>query len=62
MDMKRILLVLISILSIAVNAQETPRTGFSSPFDFSLFLSGNFGEIRANHFHGGIDIKHRGIR
>ena len=61
MDMKRILLVLISILSIAVNAQETPRTGFSSPFDFSLFLSGNFGEIRANHFHGGIDIKTQGV-
>ncbi|MDD2645826.1 MAG: M23 family metallopeptidase [Bacteroides sp.] len=59
--MKRILLVLISILSIAVNAQETPRTGFSSPFDFSLFLSGNFGEIRANHFHGGIDIKTQGV-
>ena len=61
MDMKRILPVLISILSIAVNAQETPRTGFSSPFDFSLFLSGNFGEIRANHFHGGIDIKTQGV-
>lgn len=27
------------------------------PFDFPLTLSGNFGEIRSNHFHGGLDFK-----
>ena len=27
------------------------------PMDIPLFLSGNFGELRANHFHGGLDFK-----
>ncbi|MBR4846570.1 MAG: M23 family metallopeptidase, partial [Bacteroidaceae bacterium] len=31
------------------------------PFDFPLFLSGNFGELRSNHFHGGIDFKTQGV-
>ena len=26
-------------------------------FDFPFTFSGNFGEIRANHFHGGLDFK-----
>lgn len=30
---------------------------FRPPFDFPLTFSGNFGEIRANHFHGGLDFK-----
>ena len=30
------------------------------PFDFSLVLSGNFGELRSNHFHSGIDFKTQG--
>ena len=52
-------LLLFYILSI--QAQETPRVGFSPPFDFSMVLSGNFGEIRSNHFHGGIDVKTQGV-
>lgn len=31
------------------------------PFDFPLTLSGNFGEIRSNHFHGGLDFKTGGV-
>ena len=30
---------------------------FKAPLDISLFLSGNFGELRSSHFHSGIDIK-----
>ncbi len=30
---------------------------FSSPMNIPLFLSGNYGEIRNTHFHGGIDMK-----
>lgn len=30
---------------------------FSPPFDFPMIFSDNFGEIRANHFHGGLDFK-----
>jgi len=40
------------------NAQlEVPKDFFRSPLDIPLNLSGNFGELRTNHFHAGIDIK-----
>lgn len=42
-------------------AQEKPDNPFISPFDFPLLLSGNFGELRANHFHGGVDFKTQGV-
>ncbi len=32
-----------------------------SPFDFELLLSANFGELRSNHFHAGIDVKTGGV-
>jgi len=38
-------------------AQEEIR----NPFDFPILLSGNFGELRANHFHAGIDFKTQGV-
>jgi murein DD-endopeptidase MepM/ murein hydrolase activator NlpD len=41
--------------SPAVNSRQ--RSGFVSPLEIPLFLSGNYGEIRATHFHAGIDIK-----
>ena len=37
----------------------TPK--FGVPFDFPLLLSGNFGELRSNHFHGGLDFKTQGV-
>lgn len=37
-----------------------PTASLHRPFDFPLFLSGNFGELRANHFHSGIDFKTEG--
>lgn len=33
---------------------------FHSPLEFPLYLSGNFGELRSNHFHSGIDFKTQG--
>lgn len=30
---------------------------YASPLDIPLFLSGNFAELRGEHFHGGIDLK-----
>ncbi len=38
-------------------AQHTEHPSFGAPFDFPLTLSGNFGELRPNHFHGGLDFK-----
>ena len=56
-------LVLATIVGcpLALPAQETPGNPFVSPFDFPLLLSGNFGELRANHFHGGVDFKTQGV-
>jgi hypothetical protein len=34
-----------------------PQDYFRSPLDVPLHLSGNFGELRTNHFHAGLDIK-----
>ncbi|MCL4857628.1 MAG: M23 family peptidase, partial [Flavobacteriales bacterium] len=34
-----------------------PKDYFRSPLDIPLLLSGNFGELRNNHFHSGLDIK-----
>ena len=46
---------------MALPAQEKLANPFISPFDFPLLLSGNFGELRANHFHGGVDFKTQGV-
>lgn len=45
---------------LMAQAQETVSPSFGVPFDFPLYLSGNFGELRPNHFHGGLDIKTQG--
>lgn len=34
--------------------------GIVPPLDIPLLLSGNFGELRSNHFHSGIDFKTQG--
>jgi len=42
-------------------SQEIVTDYFRSPLDIPLFLSGNFGELRSNHFHAGVDIKTQGV-
>lgn len=34
---------------------------FALPFDFPVLFSGNFAELRSNHFHGGVDFKTQGV-
>jgi murein DD-endopeptidase MepM/ murein hydrolase activator NlpD len=55
----RILFILPGLfLSFAISGQkEYPKGYFRNPLDIPLNLSGNFGELRTNHFHAGIDIK-----
>lgn len=44
--------------SLGIFAQQAyPQDYFRSPLDIPLNLAGNFGELRTNHFHAGIDIK-----
>jgi murein DD-endopeptidase MepM/ murein hydrolase activator NlpD len=60
---KRLLLILICIASfLPTRAQlntipAIPADYFRNPLDIRLYLAGDFGEIRSNHFHSGIDIK-----
>jgi len=44
-----------------VEGSTYPQSYFRSPLDIPLLLSGNFGELRSNHFHAGIDIKTQGV-
>ena len=41
-------------------AQETYPQIEHNPVKIEMYLAGNFGEIRKNHFHTGVDIKTRG--
>lgn len=46
---------------LAVPGVWAQQQSFVPPFDFPITFSGNFGEIRANHFHGGLDFKTGGV-
>ena len=60
--MKQYIVALMLACSIQGHSQDVKQAAFVPPFDFTLTLSGNFGEIRANHFHGGLDFKTQGAR
>lgn len=46
------------LISRVVIAQNTyPQDYFQAPLDIPMQLSGNFGELRPNHFHSGFDFK-----
>lgn len=44
------------VLQHPVNADSLPKDYFINPMKIPVSLSATFGEIRANHFHGGIDL------
>jgi hypothetical protein len=56
--MKKIKLFLLVIILHVCAFSQTPE--FASPVDIPIVLNGNFGELRSNHFHTGIDIKTNG--
>ena len=58
---RRYITALMLACCIGVCGQEKKQATFVPPFDFPLTLSGNFGEIRSNHFHGGLDFKTDGV-
>lgn len=50
--------ILLLISSLTLIAQPNyPKDYFISPVEFPISLSGTFAELRANHFHSGIDIR-----
>ena len=54
--MKKLFFLCLLCVVTLVRAQEQ-TLHFGLPFDFPMLLSANFGELRPNHFHGGLDIK-----
>ena len=53
-----ILFLLITNLAFSqVEQNKYPLNYFRAPLDLIPIISGNFGEIRSNHFHSGLDFK-----
>jgi murein DD-endopeptidase MepM/ murein hydrolase activator NlpD len=49
--------VCLVLLSMVETGSKYPNSGFNSPVNREIKLSGTFGELRTNHFHAGLDIK-----
>lgn len=58
--LKTISILLFSIAACAQTTEPIDRNYYDLPVKIPVFLSGNFAELRPNHFHGGIDIKTQG--
>lgn len=58
--MKRFLSLILTGVSLCALGQMNQTSYYSSPVNIPMFLTGNFGELRGSHFHGGIDIKTEG--
>ena len=59
--MKKIVTICLAWLACLAQASETDSLRFANPFEHPIAFSGNFGELRANHFHGGLDFKSQGV-
>jgi murein DD-endopeptidase MepM/ murein hydrolase activator NlpD len=49
--------------AVKIDGRETPQSSvkFRYPLDVQMSLSGDYGELRGNHFHGGIDFRVGGV-
>ncbi|HYO21514.1 MAG TPA: M23 family metallopeptidase [Flavisolibacter sp.] len=54
---KKLLILFFFIISLVGNTQDYPRNYFRHPLNVPMQLVANFGEIRANHWHMGLDIR-----
>ncbi|MBE0676905.1 MAG: M23 family metallopeptidase, partial [Bacteroidales bacterium] len=55
------LLLISTLLLTSLRSDNPDKDLFISPVRIPLLLSANFAEIRADHFHSGIDIRTQGI-
>lgn len=58
--MKRVLLLIVIGLSLVELLATEKLPSLHKPLNIPLVLSGNFGELRSNHFHSGLDFKTQG--
>ncbi|MBQ5663309.1 MAG: M23 family metallopeptidase [Bacteroidaceae bacterium] len=56
-----IIIFLFSVVQLLDISLKADDVHFSPPFDFPTLFSGNFAELRSNHFHGGVDFKTQGV-
>ncbi len=59
--MKQYTMMLMFVLGMQAFSQKTATPIFTLPFASTPIFSGNFGEIRSTHFHGGLDFKTGGV-
>ena len=59
--MRFFILIFIFIYTVTGAFSVTREKEFTLPFDFPVLFSGNFAELRSNHFHGGVDFKTQGV-
>ncbi len=52
---------IIAFFSFCLAGFQLNAQSIIPPMDIPLLLSGNFGELRSNHFHSGLDFKTKGI-
>ena len=56
--MKTKLSILLTLFLVSFNSiSQNNLIKKSYPLNIPLIISGTFGELRSNHFHGGLDIK-----
>lgn len=56
--MRPMLTIFLLLPTLGVSSQTGyPKGYFRNPLDIPMNLSGNFGELRPNHYHMGIDLK-----
>lgn len=53
----RFSLIFLLFSNFVLSQTQYPNDYFRSPLDIPMQLSGNFGELRPNHFHAGFDLK-----
>ena len=60
---KRLMLLSVPFFVFLFSARAFAQQGvkFIYPLDVPMSLSGNYGELRGNHFHGGIDFRVGGV-
>ena len=54
---KKLLILFFCVLFLGAGAQNYPKNYFRHPLNIPMQLVANFGEIRANHWHMGLDIR-----
>lgn len=53
----RVLFLFLIFYTPIFSQTNYPKEDFTAPLDIPMQLSGNFGELRPNHFHAGLDFK-----